>query len=196
MVQCLFSISRQGATKILIHMAKVITFSRVFPAYHPKAGQPTHFVEKIYKAFDVEMPTNRVYPKCDVLGVGVRELNKHELYYQTCDFINSLSKYGLFKPKIHTIRAGERWKDGEMASLRVWSAKAYNSPQLIIAPDVEVRVQKIELNALRWMYVDGKRFDDIDLLAMNDGLTREELAQWFQKPFVGQIIHFSGDFRY
>lgn len=31
-------------------MAKVITFSRVFPSYHPKAGQPTYFVEAIYKA--------------------------------------------------------------------------------------------------------------------------------------------------
>jgi len=28
-------------------MSKVITFSRVFPKYHPKAGQPTYFVEKI-----------------------------------------------------------------------------------------------------------------------------------------------------
>ncbi|MGL4598529.1 MAG: hypothetical protein ACRCYO_13510 [Bacteroidia bacterium] len=29
-------------------MAKVITFSRVFPAHHPKKGQPTHFVEKVW----------------------------------------------------------------------------------------------------------------------------------------------------
>ena len=29
-------------------MAKVITVSQKFPASHPKAGQPTHFVEKIW----------------------------------------------------------------------------------------------------------------------------------------------------
>lgn len=28
-------------------MSKVITFSRVFPKYHPKAGQPTGFVKSI-----------------------------------------------------------------------------------------------------------------------------------------------------
>jgi hypothetical protein len=32
-------------------MSKVITFSRVFPSYHPKKGQPTYFVEKLYKSF-------------------------------------------------------------------------------------------------------------------------------------------------
>jgi hypothetical protein len=31
-------------------MSKVITFSRVFPKYHQKAVEPTHFVEKIYKS--------------------------------------------------------------------------------------------------------------------------------------------------
>lgn len=31
-------------------MAKVITFSRTFPSYHPKAGQPTYFVEKFYNS--------------------------------------------------------------------------------------------------------------------------------------------------
>jgi hypothetical protein len=30
-------------------MSKVIMFSRVFPAYHEKAGQPTYFVEKLLK---------------------------------------------------------------------------------------------------------------------------------------------------
>jgi hypothetical protein len=44
-------------------MSKVLTFSRVFPSYHPKAGHPTYFVEKmlqwywsevsdVYKGFD------------------------------------------------------------------------------------------------------------------------------------------------
>jgi hypothetical protein len=32
-------------------MSRVLTFSRVFPAYHPKAGQPTGFVEKIWKGY-------------------------------------------------------------------------------------------------------------------------------------------------
>lgn len=36
-------------------MARVITFSRKFPSYHPKAGQPTHFVEQILNSFDLKM---------------------------------------------------------------------------------------------------------------------------------------------
>jgi hypothetical protein len=41
-------------------MAKVITFSRFFPAYHPRKGEPTYFVEKIWahlisdNQFDIE----------------------------------------------------------------------------------------------------------------------------------------------
>ena len=31
-------------------MAKVITVSQKFPDSHPKAGQPTHFVEKIWSS--------------------------------------------------------------------------------------------------------------------------------------------------
>lgn len=32
-------------------MSKILTFSRVFPAYHPKAGQPTFFVGGILSGF-------------------------------------------------------------------------------------------------------------------------------------------------
>ena len=31
-------------------MSKVIIFSRVFPAYHQKVGQPTYFVEKLWQS--------------------------------------------------------------------------------------------------------------------------------------------------
>lgn len=30
-------------------MAKIITFSRTFSGYHPKKGQPTYFVEKVFE---------------------------------------------------------------------------------------------------------------------------------------------------
>lgn len=33
-------------------MSRVITFSRTFPKYHPRAGEPTFFVEKILKGVD------------------------------------------------------------------------------------------------------------------------------------------------
>jgi len=32
-------------------MARHIKFSRTYPAHHPKAGQPTYFVEKFLRSF-------------------------------------------------------------------------------------------------------------------------------------------------
>ena len=91
-------------------MAKVITFSRTFPAYHPKAGQPTYFVEKFYNSL---FSRNNLmdYPK----GLEINE--------------------SILEMKNHTIRAGERWKKGEYFSPRVWSGKPYNTPQIILAKD-------------------------------------------------------------
>ena len=31
-------------------MSRVMTFSRVFPSYHPRKGDPTYFVEAILNA--------------------------------------------------------------------------------------------------------------------------------------------------
>lgn len=42
-------------------MAKVITFSRQFPSYHPKAGQPTYFVEKVLRSVCEDMEHIRRY---------------------------------------------------------------------------------------------------------------------------------------
>ena len=92
-------------------MAKVITFSRTFPAYHPKVGQPTYFVEKFYNSL---FSRNNLmdYPK----GLEINE--------------------SILEMKNHTIRAGERWKKGEYFSPRVWSGKPYNTPQIILAKDI------------------------------------------------------------
>ena len=35
-------------------MARIITFSRTFPAYHPKAGEPTYFVEMILNDLGID----------------------------------------------------------------------------------------------------------------------------------------------
>lgn len=153
-------------------MAKVLTFSRVFPAYHPKAGQPTYFVEKIYNSL---FARNNLmdYPK----GLEVNE--------------------SILETKHHTIRAGNRFKVGDYFSPRVWSGKPYNSKQIIIAPDIQVKKVwdfEIDLNCV--YSIDGKYTSeqtDYDL-AMNDGLTESEMQFWFMpnmnkpKEFKGQII--------
>lgn len=170
-------------------MAKVITISRFFPSYHPLKGKPTYFVEKFLRSI--------YYGKTPILNDHFEKLNKD--YPYACDFRAELAHPMNFDPKHHTIRAGKRWKDGDMASVRCWSGVPYHSKQIIIAPDVKLKVLDI---SLRITTVNGKKSNigailindkvwfDWDLLAKNDGLTQEQLTQWFlpNAPFEGQIL--------
>ncbi len=153
-------------------MSKVITVSRVFPKYHPKAGQPTYFVEKICVSLLM-----------DLKSIYTADTPK--------EFLQSLSK-DFFHAKHHTIRAGKRWKTGDKASIRVWSDKPYRSPQIAIAPDVELVIKDIEINRLWEIWIDGEKVDaiQIEYLAQNDGLKYLEMVSWFAPslPFSGQIL--------
>jgi len=92
-------------------MAKVITFSRTFPTYHPKAGQPTNFVEQFYNSIDPYKQTN-VWDRNDLSFINEIAMNEG-------------------RKKHHTIRAGSRWREGEKFSPRIWSGKPYNSKQIV-----------------------------------------------------------------
>lgn len=164
-------------------MARVITFSRTFPAYHPKKGQPTYFVEKFLRSFFTkeEFEYSEVNPYVDYYFELTEDLQLDGVY---------------FDPKHHTIRAGHRWKAGDYFSPRVWSGKPYNSPMITIAPDTlitktwDFEVYKIK-NRIGCILINGeypKCF--LTDLAKNDGLTFDDLEAWFKypKPFSGQII--------
>lgn len=171
-------------------MSRVLTFSRTFPAYHPKAGQPTHFVEKIWKSIEI----------ADITGIPLPK--------ERDSFC-----FGNHSPKHHTIRAGSRFKVGDKFSPRVWSGKPYNSKQIVIAPDIEVvKVWDFEMvPSLHWdecMYKSKNFFIDADRLnsiAQNNGLALIDFAQWFagpgmvssnRKPFSGQIICWNKSINY
>jgi len=141
-------------------MAKVITLSRQFPSYHPKAGQPTHFVERALNSLtDFSSP---------------RELQ------------DSLSLEELARGpcKHHTVRLGRRWKDGDMASLRVWSGRPYNSPQIKICEDVKLRVVDIVLDFKSGLIYRKKgsvmHVIPAPSLAANDGLYFQDFLDWFK----------------
>lgn len=75
-------------------MSRVLTFSRVYPSYHPKAGEPTYFVEKIWQSIpglyrDTNLPGDVLFDE--------------QYRYLRNDFT----------AKYHTIRAGHRWKAGD-----------------------------------------------------------------------------------
>ena len=164
-------------------MSRVMTFSRVFPSYHPMAGQPTRFIEKIYASLADNVE-------------GFKIPNSANDYWDWHEY------YNCTKPKHHTIRAGHRWKVGDKFSPRVWSSKPYQSKQIIIAPDIEVKkvwdfevyfektLQQKQVLKLK----SGK--GNIPEIATNDGLELIDFLHWFNKPFDGQIICWNDSIEY
>lgn len=162
-------------------MAKVITFSRVFPKGHIRQGEQTNFVEKIWKS----LYTNTICPDNlnDYINNYMDKLSTEILpYYETIS-------------KKHTIRNGNRFKKGDFFSPRVWSGKPYQSKQITIAPDLEVKkVFDIEIFNSHEVYIDGVFHcsfgsESWEELCKNDGLSSRDMKAWFSKlPFKGQII--------
>lgn len=176
-------------------MSKVITFSRTYPSYHPRAGESTYFVEKFWKSFhDLEK--------------GLPESFHH--YVDSCSQLiqpGSFNQYADFfktlETKHHTIRAGHRWKEGDWFSPRVWSGKPYNSKMIQFAPDIQIKkVWNITVNHDGLFVINGDLYaypnSDFALqpLAENDGLTVADLLAWFNKPFSGQIICWNENINY
>lgn len=164
-------------------MSKVITFSRVFPTYHPKRGQPTYFVEKIWKSLWDQNKAHDIHLYQEPYDEHFHPMGKDS------------KNIHQFNPKHHTIRAGHRWEVGEKFSPRVWAGKPYNSKQIVIAPDIEiVKIYDFKVTPSLY-YLDNNSYDinDLELLykiSNNDGLTLNELRAWFKFPcdFEGQII--------
>lgn len=168
-------------------MAKVITFSRTFPAYHPKVGQPTYFVEKFWASMDA-----------NVSEIDLPRERENYCFRET-------------EPKHHTIRAGHRFKVGDKFSPRVWSGKPYNSKQIIIAPDVEVKdIIPIHIWKSDRIIIGHKSGNEtLGLLeakevCKNDGLEFQDFEDWFCKSpqfkktnwFDGQIIIWNENINY
>ena len=167
-------------------MSRVITFSRTYPSYHLRKGQPTYFVEKIWDSLGLPLhqPT--------ILANG---LNEEYLNFQRLgdDFI---------WPKHHTVRAGHRWKAGDWFSPRVWSGKPYNSKQIIIAPDIQIKkTYDFELQGGKAFIHDFMELNNIGLstISKNDGLLLNDFVGWFNdfsKSFSGQIIIWNENINY
>jgi hypothetical protein len=150
---------------------RVLTFSQTFPAYHPKAGEPTHFVEKI--------------------KIGLDPYRRRDGFYDNMKG---------FKAKHHTIRAGNRWKAGDMFSPRIWSGRPYFSKQIEIAPPLEVvKVIPISYECGNWMSgLTILHMDTMMKIAHNDGLSFLDFMDWFKYPkdFDGQIIIWNPEIDY
>lgn len=200
-------------------MAKVIPFSQNFPVYHPRAGEPTNFVEKFWTSLHLA-------------GTLDFQLDMPELEEQIKSFIIKN-----FVPKNHTIREGHRFKAGDWFSPRIWGndiniksgrSGPYQSKQIIIAPDIEIKkvwdfeiVTEDDDGESDWSYIRflNKSFtvysDEyldpiIKELITNDGFSNSsDFWEWFRldrtkkqrlenepKVFSGQIICWNKETNY
>lgn len=169
-------------------MSKVITFSRIYPGYHPRAGEPTGFVEKIVRSLHEQ----------DVRPWDIDPSIFNEAMYWVCE------------SKHNTIRAGHRWKAGDWFSPRVWSGRPYNSKMIQFAPDIQIKkVWNLDIDGTDW-YLDGRHEYttgwnvSIETIAKNDGLSRIDFYDWFmlspdfkkKHVFNGQIICWNESIEY
>lgn len=164
-------------------MSRVITFSRVFPKYHPKAGQPTYFVEKLW--------TDLFWQNI----IDNRNMDEPLLEEEIKNFYTKT-----FEGKGHTIRKGNRWKVGDWFSPRVWgndinpkSGKSgpYQSKQIMLTPLIQVKkIWNIRINmAYEILEINGNDDTILENIALNDGLSIDDFLYWFgKKDFYGQII--------
>lgn len=166
-----------------------LSFSRVFPATHPKAGQPTYFVEQILNELGVDFRTQE-YRKV-LLVLNAEKIADPKCNLESDDinhFWGHLNR-GITGNKLHTIRKPRKANDfhaGDFASPFVWSGKPYQSPQIIFVPPAEVRkVLKLRKettsNGKQVFYLNGYHISPSELinLAANDGLSESDFLDWF-----------------
>lgn len=159
---------------------RVITFSTKFPKGHPKAGQPTYFVEKIWES---------IYLNGNAGWDGFSDI---------AAIVPGLYSHGTHEAKHHTIRAGNRWKVGDKFSPRIWSDKPYRSKQIEFSPPLEIKkIWTFEMDQCGVYSIDGSYVLEEaanELLAKNDGLSQFDMYKWFMpnhnkpKEFKGQIL--------
>ena len=173
-------------------MSKIITFSTSFPSYHSKAGQPTYFVEKFLTAWDLTHSFEEL-AKTPLIDASIVD----EAILHTC------------LPKYHTIRAGQRFKEGDYFSPRIWGTDInpksgrsgpYHSKQIILAPDTLVTRTFLFAISNNKFFIDNRSIspDTLEEVAENDGLERHDLQEWFKYPkdFYGQIICWNKNIKY
>lgn len=156
---------------------------------HPKAGQPTYFIEKFSISMGIERKLFGLNP---VVDFSILE----------SPATLGLEHFNELQPKGHTIRMGRHFKPNDELTLAVWSDKPYRSKQIklwtgpIRAIDIDIIIEEHydELYlSLRPGHIKLKE------LAKNDGLSLEDFRHWFNLPageHAAQILIWNPDINY
>lgn len=173
-----------------------ITFSRYFPKTHPKAGQPTHFVEKILLGMGVDYFSPDYLAKLKLMNWGKEELC--EQFFSSMWDLTVGNQY--LGTKFHTIRRGHSWQYGDRICMVIWTGVPYRSPQLVFWEQVLVkRVWRLKITHPLFSISHEQKSVQNSVggpiwtkLAYNDGLDSNDLIEWFgleKDPIMGgQII--------
>jgi len=162
-------------------VSKVITFTRIFPDYHLRKGEPTYFAEQILNNL---IGQNL---KCDVANLADKlNFNLLENFVLNCG------------SKAHTIRSGNDWKVGDKFAPFLWQGKPRASELISFAPDLEVKqIWTFDCDIHEVIRLDDSIIDreQEEIIAKNDGLSWLDFREWLvkpcsknQAPFKGQII--------
>ena len=162
-------------------MSKVITFSRTFIGNHTRKGEPTWFVEKVFAGLAETM-------------FGEFKIPEHFIDWDWHEYYNGIPKY-------HTIRAGHRFKVNDWFSPRIWSGRPYNSKQITIGPDLQVKkVWDFDIEPLAGDFLlsgHPVKIEQLREIAMNDGFDNlDDFESWFPREFRGQIICWNEEIDY
>lgn len=158
--------------------------SRIFPEAHPRKGEQTFFIEKIWRSLQVD-------------GKPTVEMEKYIVAY--CQYLNATKQLTdeyikgteNINPKPHTIRSANKVKVGDFIQFFCWSGKPYRSRWIRPLPPIEVKkVWDFEIKYHGFYLNEEPCGLRMDIISANDGLNHKDLCDWFEypKPFAGQII--------
>lgn len=166
-------------------MNKLLSFTRYYPAHHPKKGQLTYFVEQLLNFLEAK-------------GTDVKTAEQRYT-------LPLAENYGITKGiKRHTIRRGFEWNTGEIIRPCIWEGKPHESRLVPLLLNLKIHsIWEIRCTHRSEIFLNGTRLSEIevDVLARNDGLRTEDLLQWIQPlagmpDFAGQIICWDSQISY
>jgi len=165
---------------------KRMSFSRQFPAYHKRKGEPTYFVEKILTEIGIRFLENDYLEMLCKLNPSISRpfLKK---------FQNSLTSQEVCAKK-HTIRSlSKQMQIGDKILPVCWAGRPYHKTkegfwQIVFAPEIEVKhAWDLSQNVLDYLYENALMVD----FSKNDGLTYDDLILWLKLPKQEESWKFS-----
>jgi hypothetical protein len=161
---------------------RYLTFATQYPSHHPRKGEPTGFIEKIWESLEL---------------VAQHHCNNH-----LTQWANWVSEINQFHPKGHTVRGGYNWKPGDVFNPKIWTGKPYWSKQLAFADPITVlKTYHFEITAKGDYRMNDKKLNltNVTEIALNDGFENpDDFELWFGnvRSFKGQIVCWSKDIEY